>query len=483
MFKFIAVFALLVVTLWGCKKDMNKTGYDLLLPGDLVSARKISVQKASIKAYTVTDALVKTSNPEVSLLGTINDPIFGKTTADFANQFHLADYHEFNNNAKPDSLVLSFLYMETYGDKVTPQTLKVYELNQDLNPEATYYQNIDLKSKSNSEVLAEKTFIPKFKLDSLTSHYGSTKKVPRDTVLQKINFRLPLLADKLIKFKAPPFDPKGDNNVNDAFIKYFKGLYVEAGDLNQGGGIVKIFPSRQDPKDLMLVHRTEMKLYYHKENDTIKYVQTYDINSRVARVSRYEHNYTTTRFADNLNKLDQQDSLIYLQTTGGLSNKIYIPSLNNWRDSTDCAINKAELIFQVDKSTIFQVDKSTIDTIKYPVPHKIILSLIDKDGKIFSDDAKQQLIFPTDLTLSQAYYGGTYNVKEGTYRFNLAKHLQEIIKRTKGKDINYGFYLSTDEKNAIFRRLVLKGATSKVGIRFEITYSKVKESPVSITLN
>ena len=93
--------------------------------------------------------------------------------------------------------------------------------------------------------------------------------------------------------------------------------------------------------------------------------------------------------------------------------------------------------------------------------------------------SKPNLIFPPDLYLSEAYYGGTYykpNKKTpGTYTFNLAKHLQDIIKRTKGKDFNYGFYLSTDDKNAIFRRLVLKGATSKVGIRFEITYTKIKK--------
>lgn len=459
MFKFVAVFALLVITLWGCNDEMNKTGYDLLLPGDLVSARKVSVDKASIKAYTVTDTQVKTNNPQLSLLGTFNDPIFGKTTTDFAYQFRLADFHDLTN-ATADSLILTLIYKDTYGATGTPQSLKIYELNTDLDPLATYYQDINLKSLSNNEVLAEKMYVPKFKLDSLTSKYGSTKLNPKDTVLQEIRFRLNAsMVQKLMAFKAPAVIPGQDNNVNDVFLKYFKGLYIEAGDMNQGGSIMKIFPSYTDPK--LFVHNTEMKLYYHS-NDTTRDSIIYHVSSNSARVSRFIHNYSSTNFATNLDKMDQQDSLIYLQTTGGLSDKIYIPSLNNWKDSANCAINKAELIFPV--------DKSKIDTLIYPVPQKIILSLINSTGGIFSDESKRILIFPSDLALSETYYGGTYNKTAGTYSFNLAKHLQEIIKG-KGEFKNYGFYLSTDDKNAIFRRVVLKGSSS---IRFEITYSKIK---------
>ena len=92
MYKFVALFALLVIALWSCNEDMNKTGIDLLLPGDLVSARKITIDKASIAAYTVTDERLKTSNPLLSLLGTFNDSIFGKSTTDFAYQFRFEDY-------------------------------------------------------------------------------------------------------------------------------------------------------------------------------------------------------------------------------------------------------------------------------------------------------------------------------------------------------------------------------------------------------
>ena len=464
MFKFVAVFALLVVILWGCSDQMNKTGYDLLLPGDLVSARKISIDKSLIKAYTVTDDSLRTNKPEYNLLGVYNDPVFGKTTANFAAQFRLKKYYD-STNATVDSLTLKLLYIETTGDTITPQTLRAYELNSDLNAEAIYYQYEDLKSKAKNEMLAEINYVPKaFKLywDSIHPGAGSTKKTPRDTVIHEIKFKLPLsLGQKLMAFKMPVVKPSEDNNVNDIFVPYFKGLFVEAGNLNQGGSIMRI---------RTLAQASVMKLYYHHPNDSatvtkpVKDSVTYVMNTAAARTSHFEHNYSTDITA-NLDKLNQQDSLLYLQTAGGLSNKIYIPSLNNWKDSVGCAINKAELIFQV--------QKNLIDTLLSPAPEKLILTLLGKDkyGKEMIVDSLGRYFYPTDLSLSQAYYGGTYNKADGTYRFNLAKHLQEIIKRTKGKDTNYGFYLTTDNKNAIFRRLVLKGSSS---IHFNITYTKVK---------
>ncbi|HEY3370453.1 MAG TPA: DUF4270 family protein [Prolixibacteraceae bacterium] len=457
MYKFVAGFALILMTLWGCKDELNKTGFDLLLPGDLVSARKVTVDKSTIKSYTVSDELLRTNKPEYNLLGTYNDPVFGKTTADFACQFRLKlreipDY----SKANFDSLTLTLFYIESFGDTVTQQSLKIHELTSDLNGDDIfkYYQNIDLKGMSSDEVLAEKLYVPKaFKLfyDSTKTTVGSTLKTPKDTVIHEIVFRLdPSLGHKIMNIQL-----QGLEFPNDTLLKYFKGLYVEAGELSQGGGIMRVRPLAGD---------SDIKLYYHTATDTT--FVSYKVKTSSARTSRFEHyGYANTDFKANLDKLDQQDKLIYLQTTGGLSSKIYIPSLSNWTDSVNCAINKAELILHV--------DESLIDTLLRPAPQRILLTLMDRDAsnKEIIFDAKGNLIFPADRSFSEAYYGGYYNKADGTYRFNLAKHMQQLIK---GQKKNYGFYLTTSEKNSIFSRVALKGATSDTGILFEITYSKIK---------
>ena len=459
MVKFVAGFALIVITFWGCKDELNKTGFNLLLPGDLITARKIMVDKTTIKSYTVLDDGLHTNKPSYNLLGTFNDPIFGKSTTDFACQFRVDTIHDLTG-AIADSITLSLFYKEIYGDKVTPQNLKVYELNSDLYGADTYIynQSINLKGLAYPEALSEIMYVPKFKLDSLTSLYGSTKLIPKDTLEQEILFKLNnSLADKLIMINDSLQKVKSPNNVNDILLKLFKGLYVEAGDLNEGGSIMRV---------RTLAAGSIMKLYYHNAKDTL--VAKYKINSTSARTSHFEHNYSTTRFYTNLNKTQEQDTLIYLQTTGGLSDKIYLPTLSTWKDSVHCAINKAELIFRVEKGIKNTADTSFYSDWVYRYPERLKLSLIDANGSIL--DTLGNVIIPSDYALGDAYYGGYFSVTDSTYRFNLANHLQEIIK---GKG-NYGFYLTTDFKNSIFRRLVLKGARSKTGIRFDISYSKLK---------
>ena len=440
-YKFVIGFVVMVVIFWGCKSDINDLGKDLLFPGDLVNVRNHS--EKNIMAYTFTDGNQRTDEAVFNLLGTFNDPLFGKTTADFACQFRLSGYPDSLKkiSIKPqiDSLVLSLVYREVYGDTITPQHFKVYELGSDLDIDQKYYQNTDLKSMSKAELVGEKNYTPKFKLDSLTSTYGSTKAIPKDTTIQEIRIKLNQhLLDKLLAADSLTWSD------NDKFIKYFKGLYIEADDLTQGGSILKVNT---------LGNGSRIAIHYHT-NTTDSLIYIYNINSSSARVNRFAHDYSKTVFAAHLDKTDVQDSLIYLQTTGGLRSKIFIPNLGTWSDSTNIAINRAELIFQID-STI-------TDLTKFRPSEQLVLTAIDKDGKEY---------FPSDLAFSSLYYGGTYNSADKTYRFNIAKHLQEVIEKKKD---NYGFYLSTAFRSSTFRRVVLKGVTSKTGIRFEVAYSKIK---------
>lgn len=442
--KFIVGFVCLIITFSGCTDEISKTGLGILPTGDLVTVRKWVSKKEMIKAYTLTDVKQRTDKPGFNLLGTFNDPIFGKTTADFATQFRLKSFPDFKNHAQPDSLVLHLLYNEVYGfhDTLPAQTLKVYELASSLVFDNTYYQDVDLKGLAKSELLAEKTYTPKFKLDSLTNTYGSTKAHPKDTVIQEIAIKLDLsLARKLMAADSLTLSD------NDKFLQYFKGLYVEAGDLNKLGGIMRIYT---------LASGSSLVLHYHNDlKNSLSYI--YGINANTARVDRFTHDYSKTAFAANLDKETGQDSLIYLQTTGGLRSKILIPSLGSWGDSANVAINKAELIFQVD---------STVTNLKKMVPPKELVLTAIGVNKAGQDSA----YFPSDLAFSSIYFGGTYKKSDGTYRFNIAKHLQEVSAKKKE---NRGFYLSTAFRSSIFRRIALKGMTSKTGIRLEVTYSKI----------
>lgn len=446
MYKFAFGFALIGFALWSCTDTYTDAGLGILPVGDIVKVGKV-IEKETIRSFTLTDEKQRTDEPSYNLLGTFNDPVFGKTTADFACQFRLSSYPDFSKDAQPDSLVLYLLYMEMYGDTVTPQNLKVYELNTDLQLDNKYYQDINLKGMTNQIAIGDQSYLPKFKLDSLTNTYRSTKANPKDTVIQEIAIKLDLaLANKLMALDSLTLSD------NDLFLKAFKGLYVEAGNLNQGGTLMRIYTLATGSK--MILH------YHNSAEDSLSF--SFGINESAARISRFAHDYSNTAFAANLDKEDVQDSLIYLQTTGGLRSKILIPELESWKTlipeqptgSEKIAINQAELIFQV--------DSAYSDTTTLIPPNQIVLSALDKDGKEY---------LPSDVAFSSLYYGGTYNSSDKTYRFNIAKHMQDVLDKKKE---NHGFLLSTSFRSDIYKRVVLKGASSKTGIRLEITYSIIK---------
>lgn len=436
MFKFVFGFAFIILVSWSCTDELNDVGLGILPVGDIVKIGKV-IEKNSIKAYTLTDEIQRTDEPTYNLFGTFNDPIFGKTNSDFACHFRLGSFPDFSKNAKPDSLVLYLLYKEYYGDTTTIQKLRVYELNSDIDFDSKYYQNVNLKALAKPNIIADYNFRAKLKLDSLS--ILSTKKNPKDTVIQELAIKIDLsLAKKLMAADVATLSD------NDLFINYFKGLYIESVDHEKIGAILKLYT---------LAAGSRMVLHYHNdEKDSLSFV--YGINDATARVNRFSHDYSKTKFAANLDKFDKQDSLIYLQTTGGLRAKIHIPTLGNWSDSTNFAINQAELIFQVD-STITDL------SLFKPTP-QLVLTALDKDGKEY---------LPSDVAFSSTYYGGSYNATDKTYRFNIAKHMQEVIEKKKE---NHGFYLSTAFRTATFNRVVLKGTTSKTGVRLEIVYSKLK---------
>ncbi len=446
--KLAIVFTLLAFMLWNCGEDPNSTGMELLPGSDLKTVGQ-SIEKESIAAYTEIDGPLKTDEPNFNLFGTFNDPVFGKTTADVAFHVRLPGYPNFDETIQVDSLVLYLLYKEIYGDTTTMQSLKVYELVEDIfldtiaatgSGDYPYYQDVDLKALADPTPIGELDYYPVFRMDSTAT----------DTLIQELAIKLDnSVAEKL--FQADSLDMVN----NDAFVNFFKGLYVESQDLSSGGALMSLFT---------LATGSNLTMHYTKVTDTLvtdSLQFVYRINANSARISSFRHDYSTTEFADQLvEHPESPDSLIYLQTMGGLRAKIDIPTLDNWRDSvsgdSNIIINKAALVFQV--------DTVASDYRQYRIPAGLILTGIDKI------DEKEKEYLPADFSLSSSLYGGRYNPTSATYTFNITHHLQNLID---GELENYGFYLGPSFRNERARRVVLKGASSHVGIRLEVTYTKL----------
>ncbi len=443
----VLIFVTLLFT--GCNKE-SSIGVEVLPSGDLISIRS-EVIKDDISAYTFSEDNIRTDEAAHSLLGSLKDPIFGATTIDLATQFRLYGFPDFGANPTIDSVRLYLYYRIIYGDTLTYQKFKIYELNESIFADKTdstgstssypYYQDVDLKSMASTQLLGETEYKPRVRLDSTTA----------DTFYQLITIPIDIsLGEKLLKADSL-------QNVNiDAFLEYFKGLVIETEPVTEQGGAIlsmELVPSGG-------FQGSALALYY--KNDSVVHsgidsslVMPYVISPFSARVNSIVHDYSGTPFKAHLNSETAEDSLIYVQSTGGLKAKVTIADLTSWADSVNTAINKAELIFQV--------DTVASDVHEFPPPRQLFFTFINSSGA-------EQL--PDDYyNVGPGFYGGSLNA-DYTYHFNITQHLQEIIN---GDRINSGFYLTTGKRNDQANRVVLKGSSSATGIKLIITYSKFND--------
>ena len=435
--QFLAFIAVMLIALTGCE-EQSSIGVEVLPAGDLITIRN-TIQET--RSYTHSEDSIRTDEPRYSLLGSFTDSLFGNTTINVATQFRLFEFPDFRYNAKADSIKLYLYYRLIYGDTITKQKFRVYELASALDPDITYTQDVDLKSMAYDDLIGEYEYTPRIRLDSAS----------QDTFYQLINIPLDIsLAEKLIN--ADSLDMVN----NDVFLEYFKGLYVETEKVNnQGGTILSLELLRRGNFD-----GSALALFYH--NDSLKsstggdsaLYTPYIISNFSARVNHIDHDYTQAPFYEKLNTETIQDSLIYVQATGGLKSRILIDELSTWRDSVNTAINKAELIFQID--TIAS------EVHKFPPPLQMLFTIVDSTGV-------ERL--PIDYVFNPTFYGGGLR-SDYTYHFTITQHLQEIID---GNAKNYGFYLTPAQKNNQANRVVIKGSTSTTGIRLIVTYSKYSQ--------
>ena len=438
--------ALMAVIFLGCNKNTNELGMELLPSSDLIQV-KSTVIKDDIAAFTTREDSIRTDERSKSLLGSFNDPKFGNTTIDFAAQFRLNTYPDYGSNPVADSVKLYLYYRSVYGDTVTQQRLRAFELESSLDVDADYYENVDLKSLASSQLLGEIEFMPQIALDSTSS----------DTLYQLIVMPLDVsLGEKLVNADSLQMIN------NDVFLNFFKGLYFETEKITgEGGSILSL-----DAASSSSFQGSALVVYYNNdENEDAETPDTlsmpYIITQYSARVNQIEHDYSETDFGGSLNEETNPDSLIYVQSTGGLESKITIDNLTNWRDSIHISQNNDTIPYAINKAElVFQVDTVASDLEKYPPPSQLLFIAVNDDGSEY---------LPVDYLFSPAFYGGYLNTDDYTYRFNITQHVQQIID---GVANNNGFYLTTAHKASEAKRVILKGSTSNTGIKLIITYSK-----------
>ena len=433
----IWIFFVLAIFTVSCNKN-EEIGSNIQPSENLLDV--VYQNSIPITAHTITEDSVRTDETILNMIGSYFDPIFGYTTAGMYTQFRLTTTAvDFGTNPACDSIVLSLAYNRGfYGDTTSHMTLNVYEIADDFDIDNNYYSNQRLGTYKNN--LANYDFVPNLK-DSVT--VGTTKYAPHLRVKLKKS-----LGDKIIGASGT-----SDLTNNDVFLKFFKGLYISTNKATSGGSILYITHTSSLSK---------LTVYYHNDaHDTLEYKLV--LNENCARFNTFDH----YKYASASSALKQQllgdtvlgNNSLYLQAMSGTKIRLKFPKAvdSTYFDNTPLkkiAINKAELVIEVDPTTIDVLDPPSI----------LSLVVINKDGTYS---------FLPDVAYGEAYFGGSYSSTTHEYRFNISKYLQNSL--LNGSFNDKGLFIVVSGSAVKGNRAFIKGPLSvEDNMRLEVIYTKLK---------
>ncbi len=420
----------------GCKKS-TLIGNDLLPYGDDLSG--VFTDTLSLYTKTATEFPLKTSTNSKFLLGTIDDPVFGKSTASIYSQVQIGGQVDLGSpdSLFIDSLVLNLQYTGHYGNFDQPTNISVYQLTQNLNADSAYYSDKNLNYYSHA-IGQKPNFIPNF---------TSSLMISGDTIAPSLRIRLSdrLGQDLLNQSKGTNFAS------NAAFQTFFKGLLI-ATDTNMVG------------KGMMYLNMTsstsasKLTLYYHKPDvDSLKY--DFIIGTDCAVFNHYTHNYNFTEIQNALQSNSMSDSIVYIQSMSGLKTKITVP---NFKNLGNILVNKAELEITV---PAWKIDSDSTFT----CPSRMLCLLADSIGKnaIIPDQISTNLIYGGFKETK--YLNGQKVYK---YKFSITEHMQNLVS---GSITDYGLFLLTYPSPEIADRIILAGGNRSDDLRMKINliYTKI----------
>jgi hypothetical protein len=395
---FSLLIALLLLTCaTSCKKKDSALGKDIL--DDDTYLYGTTTDTFDILSYTIEEDSIITDNAANVILGSYTDPTFGKFNASFYTQIRLAGINP--NFGDPstiiiDSFVLALKYVGYYGD-LTPQTFEVYELNEDINIDSTYYAFTNKTTKPNNLV--------SFGFGTITPDPINKTIVGGDSLNPQL--RIPLDTNLAKALITEATSGSATFSSNEAFLSYFKGIKIQTNNGNQALGNGGIFYfNLSDPA-------SKMTIYFHQAGLS----KTFDllINSSCADFTHIDKDYTGTPIDQILQDSTLGNKAFYAQAFN-LRAVVKIPGLSAL--SKNKIIHRAELHLPIQFQSFNRykpgVNISVATRIKESETAYTslgVLGTLDDFNKEFKIDLKQyvqailnQDIENTGLILSPRYF-------------------------------------------------------------------------------
>lgn len=419
----VMIFALMA---GGCENDPAKIGIDIQPETDKLNV--FSTDTTTVYAHSIYVDSVRTDETSRTMIGSYYDPVFGTSTSSLNLELRLSTTAiELGDSPVLDSMVMVLEYAtvsiagnETfiaYGDTTTPQTFRIFELDETIYADSVYYSNSQVALKEGE--IANHTFEP-HPTDSITI----------DTTKYKAQLHIKMNDGFVQKFRDAAAD---DFSSLENFLLFFKGMYIQPDEVTYGGAIMFF--------EISSIF-SRMTLYYsNAEEDSLEYY--FPITSSSARFMKFEHNYllASPEFQNQLNGdtiLGQQK--FFLQSMAGVASVIQFPYFKNFSTQEMVALNEAKLY----------IPNNNADDELIP-PNELVLFTISNDGSY-------QVV--ADQLEGTEYYGGTYDESNGKYFFRLTQQLQKVLT---SDTIPPKYYLGISGASILPNRGVFNGFSPLVG--------------------
>jgi hypothetical protein len=434
---------LLVMILLSCRKS-NDFGLSVQPSQDLLSANQ--TDSTSIITYSVIEDSLKTDElPGSNLLGSYVDPYFGSLKTSIYTQIRLESSYDFRPNGSTtidglvvDSVIL-YLALDNYYGNLGGQTFEVYQLNDDLFLDSTYYTN------------SSKDSIPLNLVASGVGEINPNPQLPgyvKGELVDEAILRIPL---SINDFAIPIMQQSGTttldgNDGDNEFLDWFKGLIITTNNSSQNINQGAIYYT-----DLLSSY-SKITLFYRDtsglaaDHDTLSF--DFNLNANCARFHSSIIDNSSSIVGNTINDTTLGQDLFFVQSLGGCKGKIFFPYLDQIVDSS-IIINKAELILP------FQY--YILDA--YTPASTLILT---------SENSEGNAIFLPDFFESN--HGGSIDLINKNYRFNITRYINDIVA---GQTINAPLSLITSGSGITANRSILNGFNSskKDKPKLILTYS------------
>ena len=416
------IFGLLFfMLLSGCESKPDYIGSDLLPSGDNFTVSFDSMEV--IYGYTSLGDSLRSSNKDLQLLGSMIDPLFGFSKAEYVTQIGAsAQSGSFGPNPKIDSVILTLHYDKFQGEDNLSQQIRVYEYMEFIRKDTNYYSHQDISGLYREPELG----------------HGWMSK---DDTLIRIQITEETFINKFLQAEDSLLSS------TEYFQELMYGLYITGDDVATEGGIATL---NADAPGTML------RFYY--ANDTVDSIsQSYTITrTRCQQFNLFSHDYTGYPIQEFLTDTSRNDSLLFIQSMAGVFPKIRFPGFSKWIDSMPVAINEAKLTFLVADTLLTQQKSENL-------PSKLVMYMQESSGKYN---------FVYDQVVAPETFGGDYQDFSNSYNFTIKVHLQSIAT---GDLDNLEMIIRPSQGNETVTRGVFYGWSKNFmeRMRLEITYTRL----------